>query len=71
MGAHPDVLVPSDRSVTRSINRGEPIVLEHRRSEAARAFHALAELYVQDARAAGNLPELPAKRRRRLFRRAR
>jgi pilus assembly protein CpaE len=71
VGAAPDVLVPSDRGVTRSINRGEPIVLEHRRSEAARAFQALAELYVQDARAAGNLPELPAKRRRRLFRRAR
>jgi pilus assembly protein CpaE len=71
LGAHPDILVPSDRGVTRSINRGEPIVLEHRRSEAARSFQALAELYVQDARAAGNLPELPAKRRRRLFRRAR
>jgi pilus assembly protein CpaE len=71
VGASPDVLVPSDRGVTRSINRGEPIVLEHRRSEAGRAFRALAELYVQDARAAGSLPELPAKRRRRLFRRAR
>ncbi|HEV2922872.1 MAG TPA: AAA family ATPase [Solirubrobacteraceae bacterium] len=71
LGAQPDVLVPSDRGVTRSINRGEPIVLEHRRSEAAKSFRALAELYIQDARAAGNLPELPAKRRRRLFRRAR
>jgi MinD-like ATPase involved in chromosome partitioning or flagellar assembly len=56
--------------LTRSINRGEPIVLEHRRSEAARAFQALAALYVKDARAAGGLPEPPAKRRR-LFRRAR
>lgn len=71
VGARPNVLVPSDRSVTRSINRGEPIVLEHGRSEAARAFRGLAELYVEDARAAGGLPEAPPKRRRRLFRRAR
>jgi pilus assembly protein CpaE len=74
VGAKPDVFVPSDRSVTRSINRGEPIVLEHRRSEAAKAFQGLAELYIDDARAAGALAESPTeppgKRRRRLFRRA-
>jgi len=67
LGTKPEVLVPSDRTVTRSINRGEAIVLEHRRSEAAKAFQALAELYIEDARAAGGLPALPAKRRRRLF----
>jgi pilus assembly protein CpaE len=71
VGAKPEVLVPSDRNVTRSVNRGEPIVLEHRRSEAARAFQALADLYLEDARANGELAERPAKRRRRLFRRAR
>src|SRR5208282_5569381 len=38
MGAEPQVLVPSDRNVTRSINRGQPIVIESRRSEAAKAF---------------------------------
>jgi pilus assembly protein CpaE len=69
MGTEPQILVPSDRSVTRSINRGEPIVLEHRRSEASKAFYALAELYVADARAAAGLEETPAKPRRRLFRR--
>jgi pilus assembly protein CpaE len=71
VGAEPNVLVPSDRGVTRSINRGEPIVLEHRRSEAARAFQALAELYLEDARAADGSAETLKKRRRRLFRRAR
>jgi pilus assembly protein CpaE len=71
MGAAPQVLVPSDRSVTRSINRGEPIVLEHRRSEAAKAFLRLAELYMADARSANGDPGPPAKRRRRLFRRGR
>jgi len=70
VGAEPDVLVPSDRNVTRSINRGEPIVIEHRRSEAAKAFHALAGLYVKDAHANGDLAEPPKKQRRRLFRRA-
>jgi pilus assembly protein CpaE len=71
VGAKPDVLVPSDRTVTRSINRGEPIVLERKRSEAAKAFQLLAGLYTEDARAAGILPELPPKPRRRLFGRAR
>jgi pilus assembly protein CpaE len=71
IGAHPDVLVPSDRGLTRSINTGEPIVTERRRSEAAKAFQALAQLYIADARAAGGLPELQSSQRRRLFRRAR
>ena len=71
IGANPDVLVPSDRGVTRSINRGEPIVIERRRSEAAKAFQALAQLYTAEARAAGGLTELPPTHRRRLFRRAR
>jgi pilus assembly protein CpaE len=64
MGAQPEVLVPSDRNVTRSINKGQPIVLENRRSDAAKAFRMLADLYVEDAREAGILPPLPARRRR-------
>lgn len=69
MGTEPQVLVPSDRDVTRSINRGEPIVLENRRSDAAKAFYALAQLYIEEARAAAGFEEPPTKRRRRLFRR--
>jgi pilus assembly protein CpaE len=34
MGRTPDMLVPSDRNVTRSVNQGEPIALLHRRSQA-------------------------------------
>ncbi len=71
VGVKPDVLVPSDRNVTRAINRGESIVSERRRSDAAKAFHKLADLYVGEARNAGVLPPLPNTRRRRLFRRAR
>jgi MinD-like ATPase involved in chromosome partitioning or flagellar assembly len=67
MGRTPDVLVPSDRNITRSVNQGEPIVLLHRRSEAARAFNALADLYIADQApaASGHAPNP----RRRLFRR--
>jgi pilus assembly protein CpaE len=48
LGRAPDVLIPSQRDVVRSINAGEPIVLASRRSEPAKAFRALAELYVSD-----------------------
>jgi MinD-like ATPase involved in chromosome partitioning or flagellar assembly len=69
MGRAPDMLVPSDRNVTRSVNQGEPIALLHRRSDAARAFHELAGMYVADQPA---VDERPANRKRRsLFRRGR
>ena len=45
MGRQPDVLVPSDRDIPRSVNEGNPIVLSKERSEAARAFRQLAALY--------------------------
>jgi pilus assembly protein CpaE len=62
LGREPSVLVPSDRDVTRSVNRGEPIALASRRSQAARAFHALAAMYIADDEAPAG-----ARRRRRLF----
>jgi pilus assembly protein CpaE len=63
LGREPTVLVPSDRDVTRSVNRGEPIARSSPRSQAARAFHALAAMYIADDDGE------PAKRgrRRRLF----
>ena len=45
VGRTPDVLVPSARDVTRSVNEGIPIVQAQPRSEAARAFRSLAALY--------------------------
>ena len=45
VGRAPDVMVPSDREIARSINDGSPIVLSHERSEAAQAFRQLAEYY--------------------------
>jgi pilus assembly protein CpaE len=67
VGSVPSVLVPSDRSVTRSINRGEPIALSDKRSEAAQAYHALAKLYSADHEPTA--VRARANHRRRLLRR--
>jgi pilus assembly protein CpaE len=45
LGRAPDILIPSSRDLTRSVNQGDPIVLSQKRSEAARAFNALAMLF--------------------------
>ena len=45
VGRAPDVLVPSDREIPKSLTEGIPIVLADSRSEAAGAFRTLAELY--------------------------
>ena len=67
MGRAPDMVVPSDRNVTRSVNQGEPIALLHRRSEAARSFHALADMYAAENEQAAGVNG--HKRHRGLFRR--
>jgi pilus assembly protein CpaE len=57
LGRPPDVLVPSHRDITRSVNEGTPIVLSHKRAEAAKAFRALAQLYASAGTgAAGKQP---------------
>ena len=48
LGRTPDVLIPSERDVVRWVNAGEPIVLASRRSEPAKAFRALADLFAAD-----------------------
>ena len=58
VGRTPDVYVPSDRAITRSVNEGVPIAVKARSSEAGRAFHALASLYA-------DVPDAPLKQRRR------
>ena len=47
MGRVPDILIPSDRLIPVSVNEGEPIVLAEDRSGAARAFRALADIYIE------------------------
>lgn len=46
LGRRPDVFVPSDRAVPRAITQGLPIVTAEERSGPARAFSALADLYL-------------------------
>jgi pilus assembly protein CpaE len=45
LGRAPDVLVPSDRLIPRSLSSGVPIVVAEKRSPAARSFRQLAALY--------------------------
>jgi pilus assembly protein CpaE len=45
VGRTPDIAVPSDRDIPRSINEGQPIVRAKTKSEAAKAFRSLASMY--------------------------
>jgi pilus assembly protein CpaE len=45
MGRKLDVLVPSDRSVSRSLGDGVPLVISQPKSEVAKAYESLADLF--------------------------
>jgi pilus assembly protein CpaE len=45
MGRGLDILVPSDRSVSRSLGDGVPLVISQPKSEVAKAYEALADLF--------------------------
>jgi pilus assembly protein CpaE len=47
IGRQPDVFVPSDREIPRSINEGTPIVAAKPQSGAAKAFRNLADRYAK------------------------
>jgi pilus assembly protein CpaE len=60
VGRRPDVSVPSDREIPRSINEGTPIVAAKPQSGAAKAFRALADRYAKPAPPApAPLPRAP------------
>jgi pilus assembly protein CpaE len=61
----PDILVPSDRDIPLSFSEGVPVVISKSRSEAARAFEALAASYSENDVVVGNGA---APRRRLLWR---
>jgi pilus assembly protein CpaE len=46
LGREPEVLVPSDREIPRTVNEGVPIVQALPQSEAAQAFRGLASTFV-------------------------
>jgi MinD-like ATPase involved in chromosome partitioning or flagellar assembly len=50
LGRKPDIFVPSDRAIPRSITDATPIVVASPKSGAAQAFRDLANLYVTDSR---------------------
>ncbi|HEY2355311.1 MAG TPA: P-loop NTPase [Gaiellaceae bacterium] len=50
MGRPPDVNIPSDREIPRSVNEGTPIVASKRGSNVAQAFEALADRYAKPSR---------------------
>jgi pilus assembly protein CpaE len=54
VGRRPDVFVPSDKDVPRSLNEGVPIVQGKSRSPVAGAFRELATLYLRAADVNGN-----------------
>ena len=47
VGRKPDVFIPSDREIPRSINEGTPIVAAKPQSGAAKAFRGLADRYAK------------------------
>jgi pilus assembly protein CpaE len=49
MGRQPNVLVPSDRDIPRSVNDGKPITSSKSSSRAAGAFRELADIYLRAA----------------------
>jgi len=63
LGRDPDVMVPSDREIPRTVNEGVPIVVALPRSEPAESLRALADLYRRGEPA----PEATAESRRRVF----
>ena len=57
VGRAPEVTVPSDREIPKSLTDGVPIVLAAERSDAARAFRGLAERYVDAGSSNGSAVE--------------
>jgi pilus assembly protein CpaE len=69
LGRAPDVLVPSDRDIPRSVTEGVPIVTSSPRSDAAKAYLELAKHYAAEP-AAVPAAAATSRRRKSLLRRA-
>ena len=59
VGRKPQIRVPSDVEVTRSVNDGRPIVLSRPKSEAAQSFRKLAETYMARSKGGAVSDEAP------------
>jgi len=49
LGSEPEIFIPSDREIPRSVNEGVPITLSRPQSYAAASFHELAGLFIGSA----------------------
>jgi pilus assembly protein CpaE len=49
LGSEPEIFIPSDREIPRSVNEGVPITLSRPQSYAAASFHELAALFTAAA----------------------
>jgi pilus assembly protein CpaE len=69
VGRPPDIRVPSDIEITRSVNDGRPIVLSRPQSDGAKAFRRLAEAFTVPAPTGEAAPQetAPKSARRRLL----
>jgi pilus assembly protein CpaE len=67
LGRAPDILVPSDRDIPRSVTEGVPIITSSPRSDAAKAYLQLAQHYAAEPAAVA--AETSSRRRRSLLRR--
>jgi pilus assembly protein CpaE len=65
IGRAPDVLIPSDRQVPRSMTEGVPIVTSHANSEIGKAFRALAAIYMTIEAPESTEPEETQKKKKR------
>src|SRR3954454_16410095 len=70
MGRLPDIMIPSDREIPRSVNEGTPVVASRERSEAAQSFRDLADLFAKP-KPKGTAPKAKAEERKTLMARRR
>jgi pilus assembly protein CpaE len=71
LGRDPDILVPSDRDIPRSVTQGMPIVSASPNSIASKAYRALASLYLDEPTGVDDeaTPQKQSRNRRPLLRR--
>jgi pilus assembly protein CpaE len=67
LGSEPEIFIPSDREIPRSVNEGVPITLSRPQSYAAASFHELAALFTGATQTVAE-PVTRAEPRRSLFR---
>jgi len=60
LGSEPNIFIPSDREIPRSVNEGIPIILSRPQSYAAASFHDLAGLFLTNRPSANGSDSLEA-----------